>query len=251
MRKLMIIAAALLTLAALIATPFANAATTDADGVVTVTKGDIQSAMGWNNAKWDTAIGAPNGVADVGNLITTSHGNTPVDVPGGWLTLNGQIVANYPSDEYYSSSFTNPENWGPFSTPVSSYWEGGIDTTVTPILNAQKKVTGYKVSAAPTADGYVYYTRHTTYTNPDYAGADVCVPRHLALARQHRWQRRLGREGRRQGRHGHPVRGPRRLIQPRTKATNPHHNSAPRLTQPGALVVFDRRLTNRESGRLL
>ncbi len=48
----------------------------------------------------------------------------PVDVPGGWLTLNGQIVANYPSDEYFSSSFTNPENWGPFSTPVSSYWAG-------------------------------------------------------------------------------------------------------------------------------
>ncbi len=171
MRKLMIIAAALLTLAALIATPFANAATTDANGVVTVTKGDIQSAMGWNNAKWDAAIDAPNGVAKVGNLITTSHGSMPVDVPGGWLTLNGQIVANYPSDEYFSSSFTNPENWGPFSTPVSSYWEGGIDTKVTPIVNAQKKVTGYKVSAAPTADGYVYYTRHTTYTNPEYAGA--------------------------------------------------------------------------------
>ena len=144
-----------MALAALIAIPFANAATTDANGVVTVSKGDIQSAMGWNNAKWEAAIGAPNGVANVGNLITTSHGSTPVDVPGGWLTLNGQIVANYPSDEYFSSSFTNPENWGPFSTPVSSYWEGGIDTTVTPILNAQKKVTGFKVSAAPTADGYV------------------------------------------------------------------------------------------------
>ena len=170
MRKLIITIVSLVALAA-IAVPFANAATTDANGVVTVSKGDIQSAMGWNNAKWEAAIGAPNGVANVGNLITTSHGNMPVDVPGGWLTLNGQIVANYPSDEYFSSSFTNPENWGLFSTPVSSYWEGGIDTTVTPIHNAQNKVTGLKVSAAPTADGYVYYTRHTTYTNPEYAGA--------------------------------------------------------------------------------
>ena len=44
-------------------------------------------------------------------------------------------------------------------------------TKVTPIVNSQQKVTGFKVSAAPTADGYVYYTRHTTYTNPEYAGA--------------------------------------------------------------------------------
>ena len=95
--------------------------------------------MGWNNAKWDAAIAAPNGVANVGNLITTSHGSMPVDVPGGWLTLNGQIVANYPDDEYFASSFTNPENWGPFSTPVRATGRGGIDTTVTPILNAQKK----------------------------------------------------------------------------------------------------------------
>jgi len=35
----------------------------------------------------------------------------------------------------------------------------------------QKKVTGYRVAAAPMADGYVYWTRHTIYTNPDYAGA--------------------------------------------------------------------------------
>ena len=108
MRKLIILAASLVALAALIATPFANAASTDANGVVTVSKGDIQSAMGWNNAKWDAAIGATDGVANVGNLITTSHGSTPVDVPGGWLTLNGQIVANYPSDEYYSQLVHQP-----------------------------------------------------------------------------------------------------------------------------------------------
>ena len=148
MRKLIVTVASLVALAA-IAVPFANAATANADGAVTVTKGDIQAAMGWNNAAWETAISAPNGVATVGNLITTA-GSMPVDVPGGWLTLNGQIVANYPNDEYYES-FTNPENWGPFSTPVSSYWTGGIDTTVTPILNAQNKVTGFTVSAAPTA----------------------------------------------------------------------------------------------------
>ena len=34
----------------------AMAATTDANGVVTVTKGDIQSAMGWSNAGWDNYL---------------------------------------------------------------------------------------------------------------------------------------------------------------------------------------------------
>jgi hypothetical protein len=164
-----------LVAAAAIATPFvaatsANAATTDASGVVTVTKGDIQTAMGWNNAAWDAAIGASNGVENVGNLITTSQGNTPVDVPGGWLTLNGQIVANYPSDEYYKYTFTDRDTWCPISTVAKSYWTGGVDTAVTPILNAQKKVTGYKVSAAPTADGYVYWTRHTTFDCTDAPG---------------------------------------------------------------------------------
>lgn len=163
-----------LVAAAAIAIPFvaatsANAATTDADGSVTVTKGDIQSAMGWNNAAWDTAIGAPDGVENVGDLITTSHGNTPVDVPGGWLTLNGQIVETYPDDEYYSYTVTDPNTWCPISTVADSYWTGGVDTAVTPIRNAQNRVTGYKVSAAPT-DGYVHWTRHTTFDCTDVPG---------------------------------------------------------------------------------
>src|SRR5262245_36508099 len=75
----------------------ANAATADAAGAVTVTKGDIQAAMGWNSATWEAHVATPAAVEETGKLITTSHGNMPVDVPGGWLTLNGQIVANYPS----------------------------------------------------------------------------------------------------------------------------------------------------------
>ena len=49
--------------------------------------------MGWNNAAWDTNTDTP---AEVTALITANDGTTPVDV-GGWLTLNGQIVANYPT----------------------------------------------------------------------------------------------------------------------------------------------------------
>jgi len=50
MRKLIISAISLVALAAVIATPFANAATVDANGVITVSKGEAQSAMGWTNA---------------------------------------------------------------------------------------------------------------------------------------------------------------------------------------------------------
>ncbi len=38
-----------------------------------------------------------------------------------------------------------------------------MDTAVTPIRNAQNKVTGYKVSAAAPVDGYVLWTQHTTF----------------------------------------------------------------------------------------
>ena len=53
MRKFIISAISLVALAAVIATPFANAATTDANGVVTVSKGDIQSA--WQEQRQDAS----------------------------------------------------------------------------------------------------------------------------------------------------------------------------------------------------
>ena len=95
-------------------------------------------------------------------------------VPGGCLTLNGEIVANYPTDEYFSNPRTNPENWCNGYNVLSSTWTGGVDTAVTPMRNSQQKVTGYKVSAAPT-DGYVYYTRHTTGNCPEYSDSATFV----------------------------------------------------------------------------
>ena len=72
----------------------ANAATANADGSVTVTKGDIQSAMGWNNAAWDSHIlsdgvdtrmrmyGAPTGYEFVGlveAIIVAGTGKIELD----------------------------------------------------------------------------------------------------------------------------------------------------------------------------
>ena len=45
-----------------------------------------------------------------------------------------------------------------------------IAAAETPIRNAQQKVTGYKVSAAVPADGYVLWTNHATFDCTDWPG---------------------------------------------------------------------------------
>ena len=175
--------------------------------------------MGWNNAKWDAAISADQR----GRQRRQPHHHQPRQHAG---RRSGRLAhperadrRQLPERRVLLQLVHQPGELGPVQHPgLEPTGRAASTPKVTPIRNAQNKVTGFKVSAAPTADGYVYYTRHTTYPNPEYAGATYRVPRHLALARQRRWQRRLGREGQRQGRHGHPVRGPRRLIQPRTNA---------------------------------
>ncbi len=164
MRKLIILAASLVALAALIAIPFANAATTDANGVVTVTKGDIQSAMGWNNAKWDAAIRLANGVATVATFTTTTQ---HAGRRSGRLAHPERADRRQLPERRVLHQLVHQPGELVQRLPRSRVQlDGGMDTAVTPILNAQQKVTGYKVSAAPTADGFVYYTRHTTGTVP-------------------------------------------------------------------------------------
>ena len=120
----------------------AMAATTDATGVVTVTKGDIQNAMGWSNAGWDNYL-STHKAEGMGSLITTGVGNTPTAPDGGMWYLNGQtgtVTAEWLAD---------PDNWTPqFDwTPVKqTITPESSSAKVEPILNAQKKLTGFKVS---------------------------------------------------------------------------------------------------------
>ena len=58
----------------------ASAATTDANGVVTVTKGDVQSALGWNNKAFDNGAdklvftaGAEKVIADYNAMAKTAR----------------------------------------------------------------------------------------------------------------------------------------------------------------------------------
>jgi len=155
MRKLIILAVSLVALVAVIATPFANAASVDANGVVTVTKGDIQSAMGWNNAGWDTYL-STHTVADMGKLITVGSGPAPSAPDGGMLYLNGQtgiVTADYIADpENWTSQF----DWTPRAQTITPE---PVAASVQPIVNAQNKLTGFKVSST----GTVSWTVHTTY----------------------------------------------------------------------------------------
>ena len=141
----------------------ANAATTNPDGSITVTKGEIQAAMKWNDADWLSHL---NDLNDIPSKFATSGGGAePVYVPGGWWTLNGQLAEN----EYFTTSFTDASLYreGCQYGPVTSYTtDGGASSlTVDRVYNGGKdpKVIGFKVSASP----YVDWTRHQTQVCPD------------------------------------------------------------------------------------
>jgi hypothetical protein len=53
----------------------ASASTTNSDGSITVTKGDVQFAMKWNDAAWDENVETPDAVEATGKLITASAGS--------------------------------------------------------------------------------------------------------------------------------------------------------------------------------
>jgi len=59
MRKLIILGASIVVLAAAIGTPLAGASVAvDANGTGVVGKGDVQSALGWNNHDFDKGVGS-------------------------------------------------------------------------------------------------------------------------------------------------------------------------------------------------
>ena len=79
MRKLIILAISLVALAAAIAAPFANAATTDANGVVTVSKGEIMAQFpGMNETAFQTG---PKNL--VGSNVFTATTDTGVGCSDG------------------------------------------------------------------------------------------------------------------------------------------------------------------------
>ena len=82
MRKLIITAVSLVALAA-IAAPFANAATTDANGVVTVSKGEIMAQFSGMNEKAFQTIAMADGQSLIGSNVFTATTTTGVGCSDG------------------------------------------------------------------------------------------------------------------------------------------------------------------------
>jgi hypothetical protein len=144
MRKLIILAISLVALAA-IAVPFANAATVDANGVVTVTKGDVQKAMDWNNDQFQANLdGIPSlitGTSSVTGPNADWNNMIPSPVTGEWHDYSYSNVTggiNKPEDCQWSTA------WG-FEADV---WEPTKATvTAVAIRNTQNKITGWTVTS--------------------------------------------------------------------------------------------------------
>ena len=83
MRKLIIIAASLVAIAALIAIPFAAAASTDAHGVVTVSKGEIMAQFPGMNEKAFQTIAMADGQSLTGSNVFTATTTTGVGCSDG------------------------------------------------------------------------------------------------------------------------------------------------------------------------
>ena len=85
MRKLIILAISLVALAAVIAAPFANAATTDANGVVTVSKGEIMAQFPGMNEKAFQTIAMADGQSLTGSNVFTATTTTGVGCSDGTI----------------------------------------------------------------------------------------------------------------------------------------------------------------------
>ena len=214
-RKFIISVISLVALAAVIAVPFANAATTDANGVVTVSKGEIMAQFPSMNRRHSRR--SPWPMASRSPAPTCS----PRRPPPVWLLGRHhpeplpQHAPHHPIalTEIYNGSADKITGWNLGAKGASVITESN---------------TGGTASSGRFPDYTTICAGHGSVTNPfatlAQSHSDVTTFNVQRHGRQHR---------------GQPVRGPDRLIQLRTKATNPHHNSAPRLPQRGALVVFD------------
>src|SRR5262245_16807515 len=138
----------------------AMAASTDANGVVTVSKGDVQTAMGWNNDQFQanvtdvtfTGTSSVTGPGDEAHMITSPTTGEWHDY--GFSHVTGSI--NKPEDCQWATA------WG-FEADV---WQPAKATvTATPVKNSQGKVTGWTLTSTG------YSTTRSNHVWCDMGGA--------------------------------------------------------------------------------
>jgi len=168
MRKLIILGASIVVLAAAIATPLASASVAvDANGTGVVGKGDVQSALGWNNRDFDTNAASVkftvkteslwhqvyrcNGVDYINDITNKSvQPITPAEIKSGngkqitgWnLTPNGspESKTTYSNLSAYSKAFMacyfsggTVENLSEPMTSTSSLYVNDVPLPNTPV----------------------------------------------------------------------------------------------------------------------
>ena len=201
MRKFIISAISLVALAA-IAVPFANAATTDVNGVVTVSKGEIMAQFpGMNEYAFQTIAMA---AASRSPAPTCSPRRPPPawaarTAPSRTTSATRIITSPIALTEIYNGSADKVTGWTLGAKGASVITETNTDGTLGPLPGLRHHLRRTRQRDEPLRD------LRTEPQRRDH----VHVQRH---ARQHR---------------GQPVRGPRRLIQPRTNALDEEASGPP------------------------
>ena len=119
MRKLLILAISLIALAAVIVSPFANAAVSyDSASVGHVDKSDIQSLFGWNNGTFQTK-------ANAGQITFTSLYQMDNNA-NAWTCSDGS-VQKYTLRTVQSRTLVATPVWNGNHSQILGYDLGGID----------------------------------------------------------------------------------------------------------------------------
>ena len=114
MRKFVILAISLVALAAVIAVPFANAATTDVNGVITVSKGEIMAQFPGMNEKAFQTIAMADGQSLTGSNVFTATTTTGVGCSDGTVQPHFRstiITSPITLTEIYNGSADKVTGW--------------------------------------------------------------------------------------------------------------------------------------------
>jgi hypothetical protein len=172
MRKLIILAISLVALAA-IAVPFANAATTDANGVVTVSKGEIMAQFPGMNEKAFQKIAMADGESLTGSNVFTATTTTGVGCSDGTVQYhyrNTILTSPIAATEIYNGSADKVTGWTLGAKGASVITENNTGGTRFPnystICTGHGYVTNY----------YAVFTQsHSDVTSFEFNGTNVSI----------------------------------------------------------------------------
>ena len=172
MRKLIIIAASIAALAILTAT-VANAATTDANGVVTVSKGEIMAQFPGMNEKAFQTIAMADGQSLTGSNVFTATTTTGVGCSDGTTQIhlrNTILTSPITLTEIYNGSADKVTGWNLGAKGASVITESNTGGTRFPDYNTI--CAGHGSVTNPFA---TFGQSHSDVTSFKFGGTDVSI----------------------------------------------------------------------------